>query len=125
MTWDPLLVEDDGAASASWQPFELAVFRRGPVLHLAVNGELDVATSDQLLTRAQEALGPGVSEVCIDLAGVSFADASAVMSLLRCRDLAGDKGAVLRVVRPSPAALLVLDLTGVRSTLVGADGAVA
>lgn len=123
MIWDPLLLEeDDPAGSAAWHPFEILVSRRGRVVELAVRGELDLATSDLLLDRTLEAHEPGVAEVRIDLAGVTFADASAVVSLLRCRDLARDRGALLRLVHPSQAAALVLDLTGVGTDLARMDG---
>ena len=123
MSWDPLLLEeDDPAGSPSWRPFEVLVSRRGRVVELVVNGELDLATSALLLDQAAEAHEPGVAEVRIDLAGVTFADASAVVSLLRCRDLARDRGAVLRLVDPSRAAALVLDLTGVGVDLARMDG---
>ena len=103
---------------------------------LAVFGELDAATADDLREAVAEVLRAEVlradvlradvlraevlqadsltsSVVDLDLAGLSFADSAGVRCLLVCRENAARAGCRLRLVDPCPAVRRVLEMTGV------------
>lgn len=114
MVWDPLLAEhDDGG----WASFDVFVRDAGSAVALFVSGELDASTGDRLVERVAAVLHHDTEAVHLDLSAVTFADARAVASLLRCRQLAEEAGKELVVVRPSRSAALVIDLTGTQRSL--------
>jgi anti-anti-sigma factor len=85
---------------------------------VVLTGELDLLSVPSLRRRLQEA--PGGSEVIVDLSGVTFMDCSTVTPLLEARQRFGPR---LLLRRPSPAALRLLQLTGLLESFALADGA--
>jgi hypothetical protein len=92
MTWDPLLVEDDEAVARDWVPFQVAVHHVGPVLEVAVRGEVDAWTGGTLLQELAAACDPSVTEVHVDLTEAACVDRAAVETLARCRAFAAERG---------------------------------
>lgn len=61
------------------------------VVRLGLTGELDLASSDQLLTRLSQLLGSG-ARVRIDLSRLEFIDSRGIYALLRAIALGGEAG---------------------------------
>jgi anti-anti-sigma factor len=87
----------------------------GPVV--AVNGEVDTATSPRLEQALAEALDAGPPVVWVDLAGVTFMDASGVGVLVSAAKRAQDLGGRLTLCAPSSAVLRVLDAADLQGLL--------
>jgi anti-sigma B factor antagonist len=92
--------------------------RDGNTVTIAITGDLDLSTSDdleqQIVAHARE---DGVSTVVVDLAGVAFVDSAGINALLRARRWADDHQRSLRVVGATGLVHEVLQLTGVLAHL--------
>jgi anti-anti-sigma factor len=90
----------------------------GSVAHVSVAGELDVATVPKLRA-ALAPLGRRADDVVIvDVAGLTFADASALGALVAAHTRLAADGARLVVGRPSPLMERMLSITGVADVLL-------
>lgn len=78
-----------------------------------VAGELDLATSPQLLEALQQILAGGTRNVVIDLAGVSFMDSSALGTLVVMFKAFGEAGGRLCLAAAQPQVRSVLAITSV------------
>ena len=78
---------------------------------LRVAGEVDYCTAPVLGLALKEALREGASEVFVDLAQVSFFGAAGAAALVVARQRCQRRGAAFAILRPSGAALRVLNLT--------------
>ena len=79
---------------------------------LAVVGELDIATRQQLEDEVDALLSKGARSVVIDLGELSFIDSSGLGLLVVLNDQADADGWTLGLTRPSGQVLSVLRLTG-------------
>jgi len=85
---------------------------------IVLNGDMDLATADALLTTAQPAFGAGAAPVvAVDLSGVAFCDSAGLSALVQLRKLADLHGQELRVVKAREAVWRVLDYSGLREYL--------
>jgi len=85
---------------------------------LAVGGDLDIATADQLVVAAEERLAiSGNAELTLDLAGVRFCDSAGINALVRVRRLCDERGGRLQVVNPQLAVRRVLEFAGLTAHL--------
>lgn len=86
----------------------------GGAVELAVDGEIDMATADDLEAALLAAVtSPGVTGVVVDVAGVTFCDSSGLAVLDRAHAAASRKGVRLRLVNARPAVrqvLMVVDM---------------
>ncbi|MFF5171405.1 STAS domain-containing protein [Micromonospora sp. NPDC000089] len=97
---------------------------RGHVV-LGPVGELDMATVGTFDTVLDAVLArPGLVEIVVDLAEVTFVDSTGVAALLRGAAEAVGRGASLRIVHPQPVVARVLRITAVGSLLGLPDGGV-
>ena len=79
---------------------------------IAVTGDLDIATADQLFREAHDALRAGEgSTLVLDLSGVSFLDSSGIGTLVELRNVATDTGGALVLRRPSDRTRRLLEIT--------------
>ena len=97
----------------------VACERGADTLFVTVDGELDMAAEEEVVTAARAAwttTSSELSRVVVDTSGVSFVDSSGLRALLRCRDAATEQGFefVLRAAPDSPVQRLI-DLAGVRA----------
>lgn len=76
-----------------------------------VGGELDVATAPLLRTELDVLVENGSSRLVLDLAELTFLDASGLRVLVRARKLTAEHGGWLRLARVHPTARRVLELT--------------
>ena len=74
-----------------------------------VEGELDMATADDLSQILREASTKG-TPIVLDFAGVSFMDSSGLRALLEAAGLCSGKGALV-VLNPSTQVRRVLDIS--------------
>ncbi len=94
--------------------------RDGGTVTIAITGELDLSTSDDLGQQiVAYASVDGVDVVVIDLAGVSFVDSAGINALLKARRWADDHQRSFRVVGAAGLVREVLELTGVLAHLTG------
>lgn len=94
---------------------------RGAVV-IAVSGDLDIATADQLFRDANEALRASApTTLVLDLAGVSFLDSSGIGTLVELRNVAGDTGGDLVLRRPSDRTKRLLEITAL-DTVFSVEG---
>jgi len=84
----------------------------GTTIKLA--GELDSATCDELVSRFEAAIPAlGGRELVIDLGQVTFIDSSGMRAIIAIERRAGEEGVTLRLTRPPPAVIELLQITGI------------
>ena len=106
----------------------LSVDRRLAIL--AIAGELDLGTAEQLWPSLERLLDPAppaepgppgrpaaLDAVVLDATELEFLDSSGLRVLLRGARLAEDEGTAFRVVAPNPVVLRVLELSGAARAL--------
>jgi len=82
-------------------------------MRLALTGEVGSTTAPGLLTAVGDVLTLFEAAVdAVDLAAVTFLDASGIRCLLSCRAMAWDAGVPTRIVDPLPSVFRVLEITG-------------
>lgn len=86
---------------------EFRLDRRGTWAVLAVRGDLDLGTADEVRDAAHHAAGGAASHLALDLAGVAFIDSSGLRTLLELRTDAGGP----TLVAPSESVRTLLSLT--------------
>ena len=86
---------------------------RGRQARLAVAGELDIATVDQLTQVAIGALRLPVDVLVLDFGGLSFCAAAGVGALIKIHRVARQTGISLVLTRVQPRVRHVLDIVGV------------
>ena len=85
----------------------------GAVVRL--EGELDVATCDELLSAVESV--EEQDSIAIDLGGLTFIDSSGISAFLRCLQRVSDAGRRLVFTSPSPQVARTLRLVGVDTVL--------
>lgn len=84
-------------------------FEHGETAVVAVRGEIDIATADDMRDRMLAAAGqPGCAVLIADLSEVDFFDASGVRALMAVRRRLASRG--VRVVLGAPSAAVVRTL---------------
>jgi anti-sigma B factor antagonist len=94
-------------------PFEVRTENDGPAATVAIDGELDLATVDQLDAALAEVESNGATTVVLDLDQVAFMDSTGLRCLLRARRRAEQSGRRLRLVRVPPDVDRLFAVTGV------------
>jgi anti-anti-sigma factor len=89
---------------------------------VTLRGELDLATAPALTAALQRAGAHPGSQVRVDLQAITFMDCAGVRPLVQARD---DLLGRLCLWNPSPAATLLLELTGLLDTFVVITDSVA
>ena len=80
-------------------------------------GELDTASADQAYEYVCDAIDTLGGQVLLDMAGLSFCDASGLGALARMSRHAGQVGSSLRLVAPPPRLMKIIRITGLEDTL--------
>ena len=108
------------------QPVNITVSSQGPVLRLAVEGELDLTAAPDLLAALEAVAEADVAFIDVDLSGVGFLDSTCIEVLVRAQRFisAREEPCRLRVVRPSGVAGAVLRACGVHGYLEVVDEAI-
>ncbi|MGC9665545.1 STAS domain-containing protein [Planosporangium sp. 12N6] len=85
---------------------------------LAVNGELDCATADQLRTAITALLNRGgLTAIGLDLRGLSFVDSTGIGTLVVAQRISHQVGVRLRLTAVSAFAARILGILGLDVTL--------
>jgi anti-sigma B factor antagonist len=85
------------------------------VAKVRVTGELDLATNDRLREGLRSVMARGCARLELDLAGVSFIDASSLRVLDQEQRRFAESGGTLEVVAASRCHLRVSELAGYRN----------
>jgi anti-sigma B factor antagonist len=102
--------------------FEIKQIAQGAAARLAILGELDMRTTEQLLNSLDEQLAAGASEVTLDLSELSFMDSSGLRLLIDLHNRSREESWDLRLIAPEQeAAALVLRVTGADKALPFTD----
>lgn len=97
--------------------FEVTVQVRDGEGHIAIEGDLDMATTPRLETALADALALGADQVTVDLAEVGFVDSSGLRVLIATHRQAQDEGWTLQITRPSEGAFTVFKVSGADEAL--------
>lgn len=89
----------------------------GRVAVLALTGELDLGTAEDVWPGLARLLATATETVVLDGTALEFLDSSGLRVLLRGAKLAESEGKAFRVVAPHPVVQRVLELAGVRGAL--------
>jgi anti-sigma B factor antagonist len=84
---------------------------------LSVRGELDLATADGLYRRGFAAIGRHAGLLLLDLADLSFCDASGLSAFVRIANEAEAAGCRYGLVAPQPLVVKMLRITGLNARL--------
>jgi anti-sigma B factor antagonist len=105
--------------AASWEPavpdsyLKVRTESRGPISVLALSGELDMGSVDELADAAARVLAAGPSRLIVDLSGLQYMDSHAARTLAAVASPPpGGCTVILRAARP--VVRRVLDLMGLR-----------
>jgi len=79
---------------------------------ISVAGELDIVTAGQAYAYLSEVIDHARAPVSVDLAGLSFCDASGLGVLARVASRARQAGRQLRLVSPRPSLVKIMRITG-------------
>ena len=88
---------------------------------VTVIGELDMADAESVGDLLIEAASAGRPIVRVDLAGLDFADSSAVKSILLGAKAADELGVSYELVNPHGSVRRLLDITGLSDVLIVVD----
>jgi anti-sigma B factor antagonist len=77
-----------------------------------VTGELDIATAQEAYAYLSDVLDHGHAPVNVDLAGVTFCDASGLRVLARIAKQAKQAGRQLKLTSARPSLLKIMRITG-------------
>jgi stage II sporulation protein AA (anti-sigma F factor antagonist) len=100
--------------------FEVLAERNGSALIVSPQGEIDLATVDQVRAAIEREHGPGEALV-VDLRAVGFMDSSGLRMVLELSERAQDEGFDLRVVRGPSAVQRVFEVSGLATRLPFVD----
>jgi anti-sigma B factor antagonist len=83
---------------------------------VSVTGELDIATAQQAYAYLSEVIDHGYTPVSVDLAGLTFCDASGLGVLVKAARRAADAGRQLMLTSARPSLLKIMRITNMDST---------
>jgi anti-sigma B factor antagonist len=78
---------------------------------ISVRGELDIATAEQAYTYISDVIDCWPAPVSVDLAGLTFCDASGLGALARIARHARQAGRQLRLISARPSLLKIMRIT--------------
>jgi anti-sigma B factor antagonist len=102
-----------GKASQVSEEVVARLDRAGDVATVALAGEIDVATVEQLRSALAEAIAAGPGAVVVDMSGLSFIDSTGLGALIFGFQRARDAGIPFRLARPAPGVRQILVVSGV------------
>jgi anti-sigma B factor antagonist len=83
---------------------------------ISVTGELDIATAEQAYTYISEVIDGWPAPVKVDVAGLTFCDASGLGVLARLARHARQAGQQLRLISARPSLIKIMRITGLDGT---------
>jgi len=83
---------------------------------ISVTGELDIATAEQAYAYISDVIDLWPAPISVDLAGLSFCDASGLGALARVARHARQAGRQLRLISVRPSLVKIMRITGLDRT---------
>ena len=83
---------------------------------VSVTGELDIATAEQAYTYISDVIDCWPAPVSVDLAGLTFCDASGLGALARVARHARQAGRPLKLISARPSLVKIMRITGLDRT---------
>jgi anti-anti-sigma factor len=99
------------------KPLDIELERNGSTARLALRGELDLAADRRLAETLKELAGSDISNVVIDLRGVTLLDSTGMRWLIMADALSQEEGFRLWIVRAPGAVQAALDASGMSARL--------
>jgi anti-sigma B factor antagonist len=96
------------------RPFSLSITREGERAHIALDGELDLLSEDEIDQAVREVRRSGATRVVLDLRGVTFIDSAGLRVLLALRNDAHRNRHSLTLLAPEAPVRRIFDITGTR-----------
>lgn len=91
---------------------ELKVDRNGPGAVLSVTGEVDLTSAPRLDDEVTSLIEGAVTDLVIELRGVSFMDSTGLRVLLKASKLIDSNGGKLQLAQPSEPVRRLLEVSG-------------
>jgi anti-anti-sigma factor len=113
------LPDDEGAMSDYFRELfviEVSELSAG-VYRVALSGEMDIATSPELVSRLAGVRGTGPYWVLVDLSRLSFIDSSGIKALVSSAKTVEANGGALVIVAPPPQLEKVFDIVQLSSVI--------
>ena len=100
------------------EDFSISAEDRDGRVHVALAGELDIATAPELEQLVNDRIDAG-QEVVIDLRGLQFMDSSGIRVLVAAHARAGRSSTRVFVIRPAPASAVakIVEVSGLDGEL--------
>ena len=99
------------------KPFSIEIRPAEGATHVALSGELDIATHGEAEAKLKEVQESGAAVVVLDLRGLSFMDSTGLRLLVQADSRAREDGKRLAIVRGPDAVHRVLEITGLDAKL--------
>jgi anti-anti-sigma factor len=100
------------------EPFVIEVTELSAgIYRVVVSGEMDIATSPELVSRLSTVRGPAPYHVLVDLAQLSFIDSTGIKALVASAKDAASHGGTLVVVAPTANIQRVFDIVQLSEVL--------
>jgi anti-sigma B factor antagonist len=104
------------------EPFAIDVAELSAGMFVAtVSGEMDIATSPELISRLSTVRGPASYHVLVDLSQLSFIDSTGIKALVASAKTVESHGGTLVVVAPAANVRRVFDIVQLSEVLSIAD----
>jgi anti-sigma B factor antagonist len=100
---------------------QIEVHRSAHSTVLVLGGELDIASAPALDEQLEQAIGPDVAFVIVDLRGLQFMDSTGLATMIRAWQAARRAGRRFVIVRGSPQVDRLFELTSVDEQFVIVD----
>jgi anti-sigma B factor antagonist len=100
---------------------QIDVHRNAHSTVLALGGELDIASAPALDEQLEQAIGPDVAFVIVDLRALQFMDSTGLATMIRAWQAAREAGRRFVVVRGSPQVDRLFELTSADEQFVIVD----
>lgn len=96
--------------------------RDRPAHQVALHGEVDLSSIDELSGLVARFVASDATDVDVDLAAVTFFDATGLSFLVRLRQACRDRGGVVTLLAPGRMVRRILNLVGLDTEFGIADG---
>ncbi len=104
-------------------PFEIRVRRAGDRAIVVPEGEIDLATADDVEARLRDLRAEGLRDLVLDLRDVSFIDSSGLRLLVKMHNASQADEFDFSIVDGTPLISRVLEISGLAAVFARADPA--
>ena len=105
------MIEEQSTALERPSAFGFSVAQAGGAARVAVCGEIDIASSDELRSALLTLSDQGVRQVTVDLAELAFIDSTGLGALIRVLKHYRERGGDLKLANPTRPVAKVLEIT--------------